>query len=114
MRGIIPESNIFFCEKCDAETSQRPTLVEFGGQEVYLFNPVLCEKCLLGLCEKYSVSCANCGGVIPPYTQVGVLKDDGGRKQFVHMTTVCSTVGSAFHGYLGKGELGDYVEIEAC
>tara|TARA_Y100001960_G_C14435685_1_gene710016 strand:- start:303 stop:590 length:288 start_codon:yes stop_codon:yes gene_type:complete len=94
--------------------SARPTLVEYAGQEIYLFDPVLCQTCLLELCERYSVPCANCGGVIPPYTQVGVLKDDGGKKQFVHMTTNCSTTGSAFHGYFGKGKLRDYIQVEAC
>ena len=45
---------------------------------------------------------------------VGVLKGNDGEKQFVHMTTSCLTVGSACHGYWGKGQLLDFLEIEAC
>ena len=102
------------CSECGNQVSQRPTIVEFDRQEVHLFDPVICGACLLDLCEQYAVDCANCGGKIPPYSQVGVLKANGGTSQFVHMTTACSTVGSAFHGYLGKGTLGDYVQVEAC
>jgi hypothetical protein len=89
-------------------------VVEFDGQEIHVFDPVFCASCLLSLCERYSVDCANCGGKIPPYSQVGVLKTETGASHFVHMTTACSTVGSAFHGYLGKGSLGDFYQVEAC
>ncbi len=102
------------CQECGTPVNERPTMVEYEGQEVHLFDPVLCRECLLVLCDKFSVECGNCGGKIPPYTQVGVLKADSGEKQFVHMTTACTTVGSAFHGYLGKGELGHFVQVEAC
>lgn len=102
------------CEECGKEVGEVPTLVEYEGQEIFLFNPVVCAPCLLRLCEKYSVPCANCGGVIPPFSQVGVLKAEGMSTQFVHMSTTCSTVGSAFHGYWGKGKLHNFVEIEAC
>ena len=111
---MVCESDQFYCTQCGEEVRRRPTMAEYEGLEIYLFNPVLCKTCLLDLCDKHSVSCANCGGTIPPYTQVGVLKDDDGKKQFVHMTITCNTVGSAFHGYLGKGGLGRFVEIEAC
>lgn len=102
------------CKECGTEVAEQPTSVEYEGQEVHLFDPVLCRECLLALCTKHSVECANCGGKIPPYTQVGVLKANRGEKQYVHMTTACTTVGSAFHGYLGKGELKHFVQVEAC
>ena len=102
------------CSECGLNGVEPPTSVEYQGQEIHLFNPVICAKCLLSLCEKYSVECMNCGIMIPPYSQVGVLKGDGGEKSFVHMTTQCSTVGSAFHGYWGKGILHNFVEVEAC
>lgn len=102
------------CVECGYRVSSRPTAAVYQGQEIHLFHPVVCEKCLLKLCQQYSTVCANCGGTIPPYSQVGVLKGDGREKQFVHMTTACSTVGSAFHGYWGKGKLHKFVEIEAC
>jgi hypothetical protein len=107
-------SQTALCSECGSEISQLPTVVEFDRQEIHVFDPVLCASCLLSHCERYSVECANCGGKIPPYSQVGVLKTEAGSSQFVHMTTVCSTVGSAFHGYWGKGVLGDYVQVEAC
>ncbi|MDH5763551.1 MAG: hypothetical protein OEZ51_11240 [Nitrospinota bacterium] len=102
------------CSECGTGVARLPTVVEFDGQEVHVFDPVFCASCLLSLCERYSVDCANCGGKIPPYSQVGVLKTGTGTSQFVHMTTACSTVGSAFHGYLGKGSLGDFYQVEAC
>jgi hypothetical protein len=102
------------CSECGIEVNGLPTVVEFDRQEVHVFDPVFCSSCLLSFCERHSVECANCGGKIPPYSQVGVLKTETGASQFVHMTTVCSTVGSAFHGYWGKGALGNYVQVEAC
>ena len=84
-----------------------------GGRN-YLFDPVVCEPCLHKLCKRYSTYCANCGGCIPPYSQVGVLKGDAGQKQVVHTTTSCTTAGSAFYGYWGKGQLRNFIQIEAC
>jgi len=102
------------CSECQSPVAGRPTVIEFDGQEIFLFHPVVCAACLEGLCERYSTECANCGGRIPPYSQVGVLKDAGGNRQFVHMSTGCQTVGSAFHGYWGRGNLHNFIEIEAC
>ncbi len=102
------------CQECGQCVDHLPTLVEFEEQEIFLFDPVICQNCLLNLCREYSAVCQNCGGLIPPYTQVGVLKGENGEKQFVHMNTFCSTVGSAFYGYLGKGNLHQFIEIEAC
>ncbi len=102
------------CSECKAKVPERPTVIDFEGQEIFLFHPVVCAACLTSLCERYATVCANCGGAIPPYSQVGVLKDDSGGRQFVHMSTACHTVGSAFHGYWGRGKLHQFVEIEAC
>jgi hypothetical protein len=102
------------CEECGNVVEQVPTAVEYADQEIYLFDPVVCAPCLLQLCEKYSIECVNCGEMIPPYTQVGIHKGQDGVMQFVHMNTRCSTVGSAFHGYWGKGKLHNYIQIEAC
>lgn len=115
MTDTTPETETTHaCSECGAHVPGLPAVVEYAGQEVHLFNPVLCRSCLMTICEIYSVECANCGGRIPPYSQVGVLKADDGRRQYVHMTTACATAGSAFHGYLGKGHLGDFVQVEAC
>ncbi|HJO57564.1 MAG TPA: hypothetical protein QF772_05010 [Nitrospinaceae bacterium] len=102
------------CAECGSEVKSLPTTIEFRGQEIHLFHPALCVRCLENICERYSTLCANCGEAIPPYSQVGVLKGNGGENQFVHMTTSCLTVGSAFHGYWGKGKLHNFMEIEAC
>lgn len=102
------------CVECGRKVSSLPTTVEYRGQEVHLFGPVTCADCLLELCEKYSTACANCGGPIPPFSHVGVLKGDRGERRLVHMSAACSTVGGAFHGYWGKGELSRFLEIEAC
>ena len=102
------------CVECETEVESFPTTMEFRGQEIHLFHPTLCVSCLENICERHATVCANCGEVIPPYSQVGVLKGNGGQNQFVHMTTFCLTAGSAFHGYWGKGKLRNFVEIEAC
>jgi hypothetical protein len=102
------------CVECGGQVSSLPTTVEFHDQEIYLFDPVVCPSCLLVLCENYSTPCGNCGELIPPYSQVGVLKGDNGEKCLVHMNTSCATVGSAFHGFWGKGKLREFIEIEAC
>lgn len=108
------EPNQVPCNECGKSVPERPTFVEYEGEEIFLFDPVVCSTCLLELCRTHSVLCANCGGKIPPYSMVGVLKADNGERQFVHMTTRCTSVGSAFHGYLGKGTLGQFVQVEAC
>ena len=102
------------CSECGSGVSSRPTVVEFDRQEIHVFDPVVCAGCLLALCERYAVDCANCGGKIPPWSQVGVLKAEAGTPQLVHMTAACSSVGCAFHGYLGKGTLGEFIQVEAC
>ena len=102
------------CSECGIKVQNIPTTAQYRGQEIYLFDPAVCENCLPAFCERYSTTCANCGGTIPPFSQVGVLKGDGGQKQFIHMTPDCWTAGSAFHGYWGKGHLLNFVEIEAC
>jgi hypothetical protein len=107
-------STQFHCQECRQAVESLPTHAEYNGQEIFLFDPVVCKPCLLELCEQYSTVCVNCGGTIPPYSQVGALKAGGGEMQLVHMTNACSTVGSAFHGYWGKGQLRNLIQIEAC
>ena len=102
------------CAECHTAVPSLPTALEYEGQEIHLFHPALCVPCLLEMCRRYAVECANCGGTIPPFSQVGVLKADAGETRFVHMTAACSSVGSAFHGYWGKGHLHNYVQVEAC
>jgi hypothetical protein len=102
------------CTECGIAVGPLPTSADFKGQEVHLFHPVLCKPCLLGLCKRYAIVCANCGETISPYSQVGVLKGNRSENQFIHMTASCQTTGSAFHGYWGKGALHNFVEIEAC
>lgn len=102
------------CRECGEVVESLPTALEFEGQEIFLFDPVVCKPCLLRLCQNHSTPCGNCGGTIPPYSQVGVHRGEDGQNQYVHMTGACSTVGSAFHGYWGKGKIHPFVEIEAC
>ena len=102
------------CAECRKKVDSFPTTIKFRGQEIFLFHPVLCVNCLENICVLHATICANCGETIPPYSQVGVLKGNDRKNQCVHMITSCLTVGSAFHGYWGKGELHNFVEIEAC
>ena len=102
------------CQECGTRVNTAPTMIEYLGEEIYLFDPVVCEPCLHKLCKRYSTYCANCGGCIPPYSQVGVLKGDAGQKQVVHTTPSCPPSGSAFYGYWGKGQLRNFIQIEAC
>ena len=102
------------CQECKTPVSTLPTVIEYQEEEIYLFDPVVCQSCLHKLCELHSTQCANCGGCIPPFSQVGVLKGDSGQNQLIHMTTYCTTAGSAFYGYWGKGKLHGFIQIEAC
>ena len=51
-----------------------PTVTSFRGQETYLFHPIVCVGCLIKTCEQHSTVCANCGEIVLPYSQVGVLE----------------------------------------
>jgi len=102
------------CVDCGKNVETLPTFTSFRGQETYLFHPIVCVDCLVETCQQHSTACANCGEIILPYSQVGVLKDSHGRYLVVHMTTSCLTVGGAFHGFWGKGQLLNFKEIEAC
>ena len=62
----------------------------------------------------FAIDCGNCGGTIPPYSSVGILKARDGQNQYIHMTTQCNTPGNAFYGYWGKGTAREFVQIEAC
>ena len=102
------------CRECGEKVASVPTFLEYKGQEVFLFDPVICKLCLVKLCESYSTECVNCGGTIPPYSHVGILKAGNGQNQYIHMTTQCNTAGNAFYGYWGKGTVREFVQIEAC
>ena len=102
------------CKECGTAVTSVPTFLEFKGQEIFVFNPVICEPCLENLCRNYSIECANCGEAIPPYSHVGILKAGNGENQYIHMTTQCNTPGNAFYGYWGKGTIMEYIQIEAC
>lgn len=102
------------CQECGTPVNTVPTVIEYQGEEIYLFDPTICSPCLHELCKHHSTQCANCGGCIPPYSLVGVLKGDAGQLQVIHMTTNCTTSGSAFYGYWGKGQLRNFIQIEAC
>ena len=109
-----PQGMALSCSDCGERVETSPTVTSFRGQEIYLFHPIVCVSCLIKTCEQHSTVCANCGEVVLPYSQVGVLKGDNGRNLVIHMTTSCLTAGSAFHGFWGKGQLLNFMEIEAC
>jgi len=102
------------CMECGTKIKSVPTTLEYEGEEIFVFDPVVCKSCLEKLCENYSTQCANCGGTIPPYSNVGILKAENGENQFIHMTTQCNTAGNAFYGYWGKGSIRGFIQIEAC
>ncbi len=102
------------CVECGIRVESIPAFLEYKGEEIFVFNPVLCKPCLENLCENYSTECANCGGTIPPYSNIGILKAGNGQSQYIHMTTQCNTPGNAFYGYWGKGKVSEFVQIEAC
>ena len=102
------------CKECGTKIKSIPTTLEYKGEEIFVFHPVICKPCLGKLCENYSTQCANCGGAIPPYSNVGILKAENGENQFIHMPTQCNTAGNAFYGYWGKGSIREFIQIEAC
>ena len=90
------------CMECGKQVTSIPTFLEYKGQEIFVFDPVICKLCLEKLCENYSIECANCGGTIPPYSHVGILKAGNGQSQYIHMTTQCNTPGKCLLWLLGK------------
>ena len=67
------------CMECGTKIKSVPTTLEYEGEEIFVFDPVVCKSCLEKLCENYSTQCANCGGTIPPYSNVGILKAENGK-----------------------------------
>ena len=70
------------CAECKIKVEIFPTTMEFRGQEICLFEPILCVICLEKICEEYGAVCVNCGEAIPPYSQVGVLKGNNGGNHY--------------------------------
>ena len=108
------QSNNPTCMECGRKVISVPTFLEYKGQEIFVFDPIICKPCLEKLCANYSTECVNCGGTIPPYSHVGILKAGNGQNQYIHMTTKCNTPGNAFYGYWGKGTIKEFIQIEAC
>ena len=102
------------CQECGKTVVSVPTTLEYKGEEIFLFDPIVCGSCLEKLCETFSIECVNCGGTIPPYSSIGILKAGDGQKQYIHMTTKCNTPGNAFYSYWGIGTVLEFVQIEAC
>ncbi len=107
-------SESLVCKECGTKIKLVPTTLEYKGEEIFVFDPVVCKPCLEKLCEGYSTECANCGGIIPPYSNVGIIKAENGKNQVIHMTIQCNTAGNAFYGYWGKGSIREFIQIEAC
>ena len=49
------------CSECGRKVKSLPTILDYKGEEVFVFDPVVCKSCLEKLCENYSTECANCG-----------------------------------------------------
>lgn len=65
--------------------------------------------------RRLSATCANCGGPIPPNTQVAVMIGQGGQRLVCHAEYNCSPPGGAFYGFWGEGRLvSTYEKIEQC
>ena len=99
------------CQECGTNVDRLPTLVEYKGQEIFLFDPVICKNCLRNLCDQFSVRCQNCGGSIPPSSPVGVLKAANGQREFVHINTTSPPVATDFSVYLVNGHPHPFIEI---
>lgn len=62
-----------------------------------------------------STICANCGGIILPGEQVGVMQTGGAEPVICHTTLECSPAGNTHYGIWGNGRLlSSFDDIEQC
>jgi hypothetical protein len=79
----------------------------------------VCPACIEAYVRDHGTRCANCGGPIPPHSQVAVY-DSGegggdGAALVGHTTVACNPAGGTFYGYWGRGALvSTFRNIEAC
>ena len=65
--------------------------------------------------EPGSTICVNCGGIIAPNTQVGVIQGPNGTSLICHTTYECSPPGGSHYGFWGDGVLvSAFRKIEQC
>lgn len=67
------------------------------------------------MAKKNCAVCFNCGELIYPDTQVGVMMGENGERLYCHTTFECSPAGNTFYGYWGEGELvSSFENVEQC
>jgi len=75
----------------------------------------VCPGCVDEYVARHGTHCANCGGPIPPHSQVAVYPGHDGRTVVGHATVACNPAGNSFYGYWGKGALSSaFRNIEMC
>ena len=103
------------CQSCKAPFAPGGAQVKWKGRMQRIELLELCLRCEEERMERLGGVCANCGGLIPPNSQVAVLAGPGGGSVIAHSTYDCFPPGGAYYGYWGEGRLVScFDKIEQC
>ncbi len=103
------------CELCSLDFTPGFEGLRIKGELYEIELTGRCSKCAKVWLEKYSSVCMNCGKLVLPNTQVGVIIGANGVRNVCHVSYGCSPPGGAFYGFWGEGELMSSFEwIEQC
>lgn len=107
--------NNFTCDYCSARSAKGKSILNINGENIEVVLEKLCPSCETGRIVKLGAMCSNCGGIILPNTQVGVMAVGCGEKLVCHTTYECSPAGGTFYGYWGEGKLlSSFESVEQC
>ncbi len=96
---------------CGHDRRGEPATVAVRGTVVAARHERLCAACLSAWLERYSTTCASCGGPILPGEPVGQAWV-GARHPHTHLTTDCCETGGLYCGRWGQGRLVTLHELE--
>ncbi len=103
------------CMGCQARFVAGPCQIEIGEEIVDRQLAELCADCEAKRLEANCAVCVNCGKLIPPNSQVGVIPGSNGESLICHTTYECSPPGGSHYGFWGEGKLeSSFRKIEQC
>jgi hypothetical protein len=120
MLGAMPSASVpsadRSCEACGRAFDPAEHAATYDSPFLMLR---VCPTCIEAYVRRHGTRCANCGGPIPPHSQVAVYHSDEGGSDGAalvgHTTVACNPAGNSFYGYWGKGRLAStFRNIEMC
>ncbi len=103
------------CIECAATFEPGTATLTVGDESVDHLLTNRCAPCETDRATRFGGRCDNCGGLIPPGTQVGVTPTSDGGVRLFHTTFDCSPAGNTFYGVWGDGKLASsFNKVEQC